>query len=285
MFTLLFIFLYILLSLVLSTLVMPLPINDDGAMRYGAMPWATIILLIVNVAVFTLWQAPDILRYIQATTTAAENAALVDVEAKFDYYGSAAATVRDATGIGAWVTFTGMFMHGSFSHLVGNMIFLWAFGRRVEDACGSWRFLLFYVFAGMVSKVAYYTLVDSDVGSVGASGAISGLMGAYMILFPGQRIRCLWVGLAPFRWIFVAITRVFGSDRFTNGFFISLPAILVLIAYLGTDLFATVETARTREMVGTTNYIAHAFGFFAAISIFLYVRKDLLARYLAGRRL
>jgi len=95
----------------------------------------------------------------------------------------------------AWVyatPLTSMFLHGGWMHLIGNMVFLWIYGNNVEDYFGPIRFILFYLVAG-IAAVAAYTLFNmgSQIPLVGASGAISGVMGAYIVLHPRARITCL----------------------------------------------------------------------------------------------
>ncbi len=92
-----------------------------------------------------------------------------------------------------WITiFTAMFMHGSWSHIIGNMIFLWAFGPEIEDAMGRGRYLLFYLAGGLVAMLAQI-LVDphSTVPNLGASGAIAAVMGAFIVTYPRDRIKAV----------------------------------------------------------------------------------------------
>jgi len=92
-------------------------------------------------------------------------------------------------GSPALVTLTSMFAHGSWTHLLGNMWFLWVFGNNIEDAMGPARFPLFYVLAGVAAVVAHVALSpDSAAPMVGASGAISGVMGAYLVLYPRAEV-------------------------------------------------------------------------------------------------
>src|SRR5208283_2519727 len=85
--------------------------------------------------------------------------------------------------------FTSMFLHGGWLHVLGNMWFLWIFGDNIEDILGHGKFLLFYLLCGMVAAlVQVYFNFDSRVPMVGASGAIAGVMGAYMVKFPRARI-------------------------------------------------------------------------------------------------
>jgi membrane associated rhomboid family serine protease len=98
----------------------------------------------------------------------------------------------EAGGLTQGALVTSMFLHGGWFHLLGNLWFLWIFGNNVEDALGRWRFLGFYLVVGVLAAAAH---VASDPGSpapmVGASGAISGVMGAYLVLFPGARVKTL----------------------------------------------------------------------------------------------
>jgi rhomboid family protein len=95
-------------------------------------------------------------------------------------------------GTGAVTILTSMFMHGSWMHLIGNMWFLWVFGNNIEDSMGHFRYLVFYLLTGVLAAAAH---IFSDPGSaiptVGASGAISGVMGAYMVLYPKVRVQTL----------------------------------------------------------------------------------------------
>src|SRR6266508_2996332 len=109
--------------------------------------------------------------------------------------------------------FTSMFLHGSWMHLLGNMWFLWLFGNNVEDAMGRGRFVAFYLLSGIAAALAQVVASPaSGVPMVGASGAISGVMGAYLVLYPHVRVFCL---VPPF---FISI---------------ALPAWTMLLYWLG----------------------------------------------------
>lgn len=100
--------------------------------------------------------------------------------------------------------FTSMFMHGGLIHLIGNMLFLWIFGDNVEDKLGHIRYFFFYVLCGVGAALLHlFTNLDSKVPTIGASGAIAGVMGAYMILFPKARIRALLI-----LGIFIQVVRI-----------------------------------------------------------------------------
>ena len=102
-----------------------------------------------------------------------------------------------------WITIlTAMFMHASWSHILGNMVFLWAFGPEIEDAMGPLRYSVFYLLGGLVAMVAQIALSPSStVPSLGASGAIAAVMGAFLVTYPTDQIRSLLV-----IFIFVRIT-------------------------------------------------------------------------------
>jgi membrane associated rhomboid family serine protease len=100
-----------------------------------------------------------------------------------------------------WLTpLTSMFLHGSWSHIVGNALFLWVFGNNIEDSTGPLRFLVFYILCGLVAAgVHVATAPASPVPTVGASGAISGIMGAYLVLYPRARVNILFFFLVFIR--------------------------------------------------------------------------------------
>jgi membrane associated rhomboid family serine protease len=92
--------------------------------------------------------------------------------------------------------FTSMFMHGGLAHIAGNMLYLWIFGDNIEDRVGHLRYLVFYLFCGVLASLAHVATTAATgsnllIPSLGASGAISGVLGAYLILFPGRRVRVL----------------------------------------------------------------------------------------------
>jgi membrane associated rhomboid family serine protease len=95
-------------------------------------------------------------------------------------------------GSGTTTLLTSMFLHGSWMHLIGNMWFLWVFGNNIEDSMGHLRFAVFYVVTGLIAAGCHIlSSLDSPVPTVGASGAISGVMGAYMVLYPRVRVQTL----------------------------------------------------------------------------------------------
>jgi membrane associated rhomboid family serine protease len=223
-----------------------IPLNDTEPNRYSFFPIMTVLLIVVNCFIFYLeififsedfW--PFLMKY--ATTPR---------------------LILNAQGAGALSNVTAMFLHGGLSHLLGNMLALWVFGRRVEDACGPWRFLAFYLLAGTSAHVLF-TIVqhDSNIPGIGASGAIFGLMGAYLLLYPGGRIRTL-----------VLITFVPMWPR--------IRAIWIVLYFVGVQIVPAIQTL-LREADYSVNHWAHLGGFFSAVFILLFIRPEAYARYLS----
>lgn len=253
----------------------PLPFSDTGSVRYRSMPYMTFALIIVNSLIFMIWQAPDLYR----AQTIDQLQPYVD---KIYTFGYRAIFMREGIGIGAFATFTSMFMHGDFFHLFGNMIYLWTFGRRVEDACGHWRFLLYYLGAGMIASMGAELLVQSsgDMPSIGASGAIAGVMGAYLLLFPAARVDCLWFLGSLIRIPYAVVT-----GRPIWKWTVKLPSFILLIYFAVKEFLPSIQTIQTGQELSGVSHLAHVMGFLAAIMVFFFVRKDLLTRYFAGRAL
>jgi membrane associated rhomboid family serine protease len=137
--------------------------------------------------------------------------------------------------------FTAMFMHGSWSHIIGNMVFLWAFGPEIEDAMGRGRYLLFYLLGGLIAMLAQVAASPhSTVPNLGASGAIAAVMGAFLVTYPRDRIKSLLV-----IFIFVKVTRI--PAALLIGFWF-------LIQLLNAGSVAQVQT-------GGVAYLAHVGGF------------------------
>ncbi len=146
-----------------------------------------------------------------------------------------------------------MFMHGGWMHLIGNMWFLWVFGNNIEDSMGHARFVLFYLLCGLVASLAH---VVSDPGSVvpavGASGAISGVMGAYLVLYPRVRVLTLF--------FLIVIVRV-----------IPLPAWVLLVQWFAIQLFSGVGSLGAEG--GGVAFWAHIGGFVAGVALIMLFRR------------
>ena len=153
-----------------------------------------------------------------------------------------------ASGRNLITMFTAMFMHGGLLHIVGNMIYLWAFGPEIEDAMGKIRYLLFYFLGGLVASFAQVVINPlSSVPSLGASGAIAAVMGAFLITFPHDRIRTL-----VFLGWFVTISFV--------------PAILLVGFWFIIQLFSEIGSLAQRQAGGGVAYMAHIGGFVFGIA-------------------
>jgi membrane associated rhomboid family serine protease len=124
--------------------------------------------------------------------------------------------VREAVALPAWINiFTCMFLHASWWHLIGNMLYLWIFGNNIEDRLGPVLFLVFYLATGVAGNLAHTAYEANAVPLVGASGAISGVMGGYILLFPHARVLAILpLGWYPLyvkvpAWIFLGVYFVF----------------------------------------------------------------------------
>jgi len=142
--------------------------------------------------------------------------------------------------------FTSLFLHGGLFHLAGNMLYLWIFGNNVEDAMGRVRFIIFYLLCGVIASVSHAMAnTQSLVPMIGASGAVSGILGAYLLLYPQARVLTL----------------------FTLGFFvrmIEVPAMVVLGFWL---VFQFLNALVTQGSGGGVAWYAHIGGFLAGMAL------------------
>src|SRR3954454_6703821 len=160
----------------------------------------------------------------------------------------------------AWPTLvTSMFLHGSWSHVIGNMWYLWIFGDNVEDRVGHGRFIVFYLLCGFVAALGQVAVdPSSTLPTIGASGAIAGVMGAYFVLYPHSRV----LTLIP--WIFLQI--------------VELPAIMLLGFWFLMQLFSAGTLAVTSSTHGSGGvaFAAHVVGFVAGVGgVFLFKKREL----------
>ena len=223
-----------------------IPLRDDEPTR--TFPFVTVAIIVLNALVFAGWQLQVGLQQSVAL------AALVPVEV--------------TTGAPGAITnvFTSMFMHGGWMHLIGNMWFLWIFGNNIEDACGSIRFTAFYLACGIAAVAAHiFAAPDSAAPLVGASGAVSGVLGAYLLKHP----RATVLTLVPL------------------GFFTRLmhvPAPLFLLIWIGLQILQQMATP-SRLGGGGVAYLAHIGGFVAGMAfIFIFQRRDEAIRPRTPRR-
>ena len=251
-----------------------IPIRDVNPTSRTA--WLTLVLIAANIAIFVLWEptfsTPQrqqeflfcnaLVPYeVVNQTTLAEG----DAGARQAIQESFGATPEGAASLQAFLltscpdkswlasVFVSMFLHGSWLHLAGNMLFLWIFGNNVEDRLGRVMYALFYVLGGLAATGLQLAFdPNAAVPNVGASGAIAAVLGAYLVLFPNARIHTLV--------IFFFITSV------------DLPAVVVLLSWFVLQLFSGVGEMG-RSVGGGVAYWAHVGGFaFGLIVTWLFFR-------------
>lgn len=221
-----------------------IPISDDNPT--SSPPILTVALIVACIAVF-LWQV----------SLDAESA----VRAIYAY-GMVPAVLFGTAGLPddvsvlppAATVLTSMFLHGGFMHLLGNMLYLWVFGNNVEDAMGTLRFAVFYLLCGAAAALAQAMAAPAaEIPMIGASGAVSGVLGAYILLYPHARIR-----------IAVPI-----------GFYLHLtymPAMVALGLWMGFQVLSSLITPADQ---GGTAWFAHIGGFIAGMVLIpVFKRRD-----------
>jgi len=207
------------------------PYKDDNPTN--TFPFVTIGIIVLNILIFLLQLFTDVdgKRIVYAYGAIPHN--IVSLES--------------TQPIHPFLTiFTSMFMHGGFFHLFGNMLYLWIFGNNIEDRLGHFRYILFYLFCGIVAALSHtLSATDSGVPMIGASGAISGVLGAYLLLFPMAKIHTI---------IFL-------------GFFVQSVQIPALIVIGFWAIIQVVNGLITQGMQthGGIAWLAHAGGFLAGL--------------------
>lgn len=161
---------------------------------------------------------------------------------------------------------TSMFLHGGLMHLLGNMLFLFIFGDNIEDAMGHIPYLLFYLLTGFAAAIAQVLLdVNSTIPMIGASGAISGVMGAYIVLFPHGKVRT------------IILFGFFGQ-------IVLVPAWIMIGIWFALQLFSGFSSLGVGGDVGGVAFWAHIGGFIAgAVLVWIFRNKDAVARQNAVR--
>lgn len=212
-------------------MLMPLG-DDDSGLRI--VPVVTIALIILNVIIFVveLMQSDIQNFFMKWAVVPLEYAQFQDLSPTIPFP--------------FWVTLlTSMFLHGGLMHVGGNMLYLWIFGDNVESAMGSIKFIIFYVVCGLAASLAHIVLnTGSEIPSLGASGAISGVLGAYIVLFPHQKVRVL-VGRQ--------VTQ--------------MPALIVIGLWIILQFISGVGQLAQTEQTGGVAYAAHVGGFLAGLGL------------------
>ncbi len=173
--------------------------------------------------------------------------------------GRGMACVVDNDAINYATPILSMFLHGSWTHIIGNSLYLWVFGNNVEDSMGRGRFLAFYLLTGVIAGLAQVAINPaSPVPTVGASGAISGVMGAYLVLYPRNRVRTY---IPPI-------------------FFFRFPAWAVLVIWFGSQLLSALPELSTlrRDVSGGVAVFAHIGGFVAGALLIAWFKNPELVR-------
>lgn len=228
-----------------------LPLRDENPTR--STPIVTILIVAVNVLLF--------LYEVRLGFESAGLERFLDRWA-FDY--SELSAAFDRRGIVALGTpsvvlplFSHMFLHGGWAHIFGNMLYLWVFGNNIEDRLGSLRFLLFYLGCGVAAAIGQGIVAPGPM--IGASGAVAGVLGAYLVLFPAARVSTL-----VFLGIFITVVQI--------------PAIVVIGFWIVIQLLQGLAELRiTAHGAAQVAYWAHLAGFFAGVALLFLLRPR--ARY------
>ena len=230
-----------------------IPLHD--ATKSRAFPLVTRLLLGINIVV---WLYVVSISRDQAAATAFYD------RYSFDWSTFSQAITSGRVTIDTFVPlFTHMFLHGGWLHIIGNMLYLWIFGDNVEDAMGSFPFLIFYLLCGVIAAVGQGLLSPGPM--VGASGAIAGVLGAYLVMYPTARISTL-----VFLGIFISI--------------FELPAIIVIGMFIVLQVIESVAELRLQVHTSTEEvaYFAHIFGFVAGILLLPLFRRASARRTRVG---
>lgn len=151
------------------------PIGDDQIEK-GYKPIFSYSFIVFNVLVFILQMSLSRLSYIEFITD----------------FGTIPIDI--VNGHGYYTLFTNMFLHGSWMHLIGNMVFLWVFADNIEATIGNIPFFVFYVFGGVVASLSHvFFNMESEIVSLGASGAIAAVLGAYLVMFPKSKVKMIFI--------------------------------------------------------------------------------------------
>ena len=220
-----------------------IPLKDNVSAR--TFPIITIAIVLVNIFIFA-WSftlSPDVERGLVHKFALIPNDLMIALSSKIELLPYNVMTI-----------FTSMFLHGGFLHIGGNMLYLWIFGNNVEDAAGHMRFIIFYLLSGVAAALVQYSFdPSSPVPMIGASGAVSGVLGAYLILFPRAKVKTLV-------FVFLFITTI------------DVPAMLLLTVWFFVQIAFSHGT-------GGVAWFAHIGGFiFGMLAIKIFARGRLRPR-------
>lgn len=234
---------------------MVIPIGDDNPTR--RTPWVTFALVAANIATFVLfepWSADRCTQeafFLQWAAIPKELTEGAPLDAG-EVARRVSCPLQPIPEKNVYLAMlSSMFLHASWIHLLGNMLYLWIFGNNVEDVFGHLRFLAFYLLSGLVATVAFVAAnPDNPSTLVGASGAVAGVLGAYLVLFPHARV----TSLVPFLFFLP----------------LELPAVIVLGLWFVLQLNQVTQTASMAG--GGVAYLAHVAGFVFGLVVTLAMR-------------
>lgn len=242
------------------------PIGDDNSDRH-LTPFVNYLLIIANIVVFVFLQGlgNDLHFTFAYATVPAEILSGTDIVTgphQEEVLGQSITVpgLQPTPGSVYFTLFTSMFMHGGIAHLAGNMLYLWIFGDNLENVMGHTRYLIFYLLCGILASLSHvfstaYFSQDVLIPSLGASGAISGVLGGYMLLFPARRVH-LWFILGVF----------------------SVPSFLAVGIWFVFQVVDSIGALGSNEKAGIA-YAAHIGGFiFGMILVRFFVRSEYLTR-------
>jgi len=178
----------------------------------------------------------------------------------FDWSTFAGAISHGQLTVGLFVPLiTHIFLHGGWLHILGNMLYLWIFGDNVEDRLGSGPYLIFYLLCGIVAAIGQGLIAPEAM--VGASGAIAGVLGAYLVMYPTARVSTL-----IFLGIFISV--------------VQLPALIVIGFFIVLQVIDALAELRMTDHQAASNiaYVAHIFGFVAGVLLLFLFRQQRDAR-------
>ena len=195
------------------------PIGDDNTGR-TRQPYVTYILIAINIAVFVLLQglgSNDVFT-MGYSVVPQEIVTNTDIARQIPVQGGIVSLTQSPQPI-YFTLLSAMFMHGSLMHLGGNLLYLWIFGDNLEDAMGHFKFLVFYIVCGLLATAAHIAVgPNSLIPSLGASGAIAGVLGGYLLMFPSKQVRVLIGYLGIVAMPALIVIGLWGALQFFNGF-------------------------------------------------------------------
>ncbi|SVD74699.1 uncharacterized protein METZ01_LOCUS427553, partial [marine metagenome] len=204
-----------------------IPLKDENPTKN--FPFITIVFIVSNTIIF-----------LSQTSLPMGNATA------FENFGLIPAHLLESPVRAYPTIYSSMFLHSGVGHLAGNMLYLWIFGNNIEDVLGKFRFIIFYLVCGTLASMGHIlTDLQSEIPMVGASGAISGILGAYLVLFPFARIKTL-----VFLGFFITIVRI--------------PSIVLLVLWILIQVFSGIVTGD-----GGVAWFAHIGGFLAGMLLIL----------------